>query len=129
MPASVGGGYAAVESCSPSSGGGSCTAASHNAAAERNARRRATPTPTPVATAQLRASAHEERRSAATVGGVDPRSAFQMTSRARCVTSPVKAPTPTVTPFQPYFLANDMLTSYPDDPGPNLAPKIRKGSR
>ena len=118
--------YAAVESFRPNSGGGSCTAASHSTAAERRARSRATPTPTPVATAQLRASAQEERRSAVTFGGADPRSAFQMTSRPRWVTTPVKAPSPTVTAFQPYFLVNDTVTTYPDARVPNLAPQIAK---
>ena len=78
----------------------------------------------PVATAQLRASAQEERRSAATFGGVDPRSTFHMASRARCVTSPVRAPKPTVTAFQPYFLVNDIMIYYPDDPVRNIAPQI-----
>jgi hypothetical protein len=114
--------YAAEESPNPTSGGGSCTAASQSTAADRIARSRATPTPTPVAIAQLSASAHEDRRSAATFGGVDPRSAFQATSRTRCVTSPVKAPTPAVTAFQPYFLTNDTLTTYPNGPLPNRAP-------
>ena len=45
------------------------------------------------------------------------------------MTSPVRAPRPTVTAFQPYFLANDTLTSYPDDPVPNLALQIVNGTR
>jgi hypothetical protein len=101
---------------SEGSGGGSWAAASQTAAAVRTARSRATPAPTPVATAQLRASTKEERRSAATFGGVDPRSAFQMGSRMRCVASAARAPKPTVTAFQPYFFTISTLVFYPDSP-------------
>lgn len=75
--------------------------------------------------AQLNASAQEERRSASTFGGVDPRIAFQMTSRTRFVASPVTAPRPTVSAFQPYFLATSTLTFYPDFVVATLANTLR----
>src|SRR6202023_629509 len=61
---------------------------------------------------------------AATFGGVAPRSAFQMNSRTRFVTNPVRAPRPMVMAFQPYFLVNGTLATYPEDPLPTLAPHI-----
>jgi hypothetical protein len=96
-----------LDPASPDSGGGSCTAASHTTAAVRSVSSRATPAPTPVAMAQLRASGHGERRSAATVGGGDPRTRLQREARRRCVTSPASEPRPTLIVFQPYLFAYD----------------------
>src|ERR1700734_1253839 len=67
---------------------------------------RATPTPTPDATAQLTASSQGEWRSASTFGGVDPRTSFHGISISRCVASPTRAPRAIVMAFQPYFLTS-----------------------
>ena len=75
------------------------------------------PTAIPVTTAQLIASSKGERRSASTLGGVEPRNSFQGTSMTRCVASPTRAPRPIVTTFQPYFFAMSTLSTYPDDTG------------
>ena len=118
--------YAAeVSSASAGSGGGSCAADSQTTAAVRTARSRATPAPTPVAIAQLKASTKGALRSAATFGGVDPRSVLQRTSKSRCVASAATDPTPTLTPFQPYFLTICTLGSYPD----HICPHQKRTSR
>jgi hypothetical protein len=122
--------YAAeVSSASAGSGGGSCAADSQTTAAVRTARSRATPAPTPVAIAQLKASTKGALRSAATFGGVDPRSVLQRTSKSRCVASAATDPTPTLTPFQPYFLTICTLGSYPDHIGPHQKRTSRRSRR
>src|ERR1700727_3771612 len=74
---------------------------------------RATPTPTPDATAQLTASGQGERRSASTFGGVDPRSSLHGISISRCVASPTRAPRAIVIAFQPYFLRSSTASLLP----------------
>jgi hypothetical protein len=103
-----------VSACAsrPGSGGGSWTVASHTVAAVRIATSLATPAPTPVATAQLRASAQEERRSAGT-GGVSLRAVFHIAARSRWVTRPANAPDPSVITFQPYLFNSATVSPYP----------------
>jgi hypothetical protein len=79
---------------SAASGGRSWVAASHTTAAVRMARSLETPMPTPVATAQLSASAQDERRSAGTGGREACPSCFHALSVSRWVTNPASAPAP-----------------------------------
>src|ERR1700722_11203124 len=78
---------------------------------------RATPTPTPDATAQLTASSQGEWRSASTFGGVDPRTSFHGISISRCVASPTSAPRAIVMAFQPYFFTSVTTRPLPDHCG------------
>jgi len=105
--------YMSARASSPGSGGGSWIVASQTVAALRIATSLATPAPTPVAIAQLRASVQEERRSAGIGGGVSPRTAFHTISRSRCVARPAKAPDPSVIAFQPYLLNTTTASPYP----------------
>jgi hypothetical protein len=75
-------------------GGRSWVAASHTTAAVRMASSLDTPMPTPVATAQLSASAQDERRSAGTGSREAWPSPFHAVSIRRCVTNPASAPAP-----------------------------------
>jgi PPOX class probable F420-dependent enzyme len=79
----------------------------------RTAKSRATPTPMPVAIAQLTASSQGELRSAACLGGVDRRLAVQTNPMTRWVANPVRAPVPMAIAFQAYFCTGTM-NSYPD---------------
>jgi hypothetical protein len=79
---------------SAASGGRSWVAASHTTAAVRMAKSLETPMPTPVATAQLSASAQDERRSAGTGGREACPSCFHALSVSRWVTNPASAPAP-----------------------------------
>ena len=74
---------------------------------------RATPAPTPVATAQLNASVQLAARSAGIGGGVLLRATFQAFARTRCVMSPDKAPDPSEITFQLYVLRAAMVGLIP----------------
>jgi hypothetical protein len=87
--------------------------ACHILAAVRIATSRATPAPTPVAMAQLRASAHLAERSAGMGGGPSPRTRFQSSSSTRCVMRPDTAPDPSVIIFQLYVFTAAMVIPIP----------------
>jgi PPOX class probable F420-dependent enzyme len=53
------------------------------------------------------------------LGGVEPRTAVQMSSMTRWVANPVTAPVPIAIAFQPYFFSG-MVNSYPDRAAPHL---------
>jgi hypothetical protein len=87
--------------------------ACHILAAVRIATSRATPAPTPVAMAQLRASVHVAERSAGMGGGLLPRTPFHTFSSTRVVMRPDTAPDPSAIAFQLYVLTVAMVSSYP----------------
>ena len=89
-------------------------AASHTTAAVRTAKSLVTPIPTPVATAQLRASIHDERRSAGKGGGEAWCDPFQAASNTRCVTKPANAPAPKLIAFQPSFFRSGTFIVLPE---------------
>lgn len=86
--------------------------ASHTTAAVRTARSLVIPAPTPVATAQIRASAHEDRRSAGT-GGDSLRTLFHVVVNSLCVASPAKVPQQTDKSFQPNVFPSRLPTIEP----------------
>lgn len=98
---------------SPGSGGTSCVVACHILAAVRIATSRATPAPTPVAMAQLRASVHVADLSAGIGGGLLPCTPFHTFSSTRCVMRADTAPDPSVITFQLYALTVTMITPIP----------------
>jgi hypothetical protein len=68
-----------------------------------------TPAPTPVATAQVNASTHDEPRSAG-VGGVVSRTCRQADVKTFCIVSPARAPQPMESDFQLKSLAVGLPT-------------------